>query len=332
LIYKNKKVFSLLLITIAAFILMIIAEPKIFFSLRNFQSMTVQIPEFGLLSLGMAICMLTGGIDLSIIATANLASIAAATILTKFAGQDSGAGPTQIFIVIVIAILAALVVGAACGFINGLLVSKVGITPILATLGTQGLFGGLGIILTKGKGIIGFPELFLKIGTAHPGKIPLVFYIFIVIVLILGLILSKTLFGFNIYMIGANPLAASFSGIRISNVLTRVYMTSGMLAGLASIIMIARVNSARSDFGYTLLLPTVLIAVLAGFNPNGGFGTLTGVVIALFLLQILQSGFNILGSSSFFKNVIWGVMLLLVMVINYIGDRYSKRVRKQLAS
>jgi len=326
LIYKNKKVFILLLITIAAFIVMTILEPKIFLTLRNFQSMTVQIPEFGLLALGIMICMLTGGIDLSIVSTANISAITSAIILTKFADAESGVSTTQTIIVVIIAIIAALVVGAICGLINGLLITRLGITPILATLGTMGLFGGLGVIITKGKGIVGFPPQFLVIGTAHPLNIPLVLYIFLAVALFLGLILNRTMFGFNIYMIGANPLAAKFSGININNVLTRVYISSGLLAGVAAILMIARVNSARSGYAATFLLPAVLVAVLGGVNPNGGFGNVTGVVLALALLQILQSGFNILGASSFFKNVIWGAMLLIVMVINYLGERYSRGV------
>jgi simple sugar transport system permease protein len=325
LIYKNKKVFSLLIITIFAFVFMSILEPKIFLSLRNFQSMTIQIPEFGLLALGIMVCMLTGGIDLSIVATANISAIAAALVLTKFAGADSGAGAVQTYIVIIAAILVSLLVGILCGFINGLLITQLNITPILATLGTMGLFGGLGVIITKGKGITGFPEQFLTIGTAHPLKVPLVLYIFIAVVIILGLILNRTMFGFNVYMIGANPMAAKFSGININNVLTRVYMTSGLMSGIAAILMISRVNSARSGYAATFLLPAVLVCVLGGVNPNGGFGNLTGMVLALSLLQVLQSGFNILGSSSFFKNVIWGAMLLIAMVINYFGDRYSKR-------
>lgn len=325
MIYKNKKVFSLLIITILAFALMSILEPKIFLTLRNFQSMTVQIPEFGLLAAGIMVCMLTGGIDLSIVATANISAIIAGLILVKFAGADSGAGTVQTYLVIIAAIIASLLVGVLCGFINGLLITKLSISPILATLGTMGLFGGLGIIITKGKGVTGFPEQFLIIGTAHPFKVPLVLYIFIAVVLILGLILNRTMFGFNVYMIGANPVAAKFSGININNVLTRVYMTSGLMSGIAAILMISRVNSARSGYAATFLLPAVLVCVLGGVNPNGGFGNLTGMVLALSLLQMLQSGFNILGASSFFKNVIWGAMLLIAMVINYIGDRYSKR-------
>ena len=325
MIYKNKKVFSLLIITIFAFIMMSVLEPKIFLTLRNFQSMTVQIPEFGLLAVGMTVCMLTGGIDLSIVATANLSAITSAIILSKFAGADSGAGAVQTYLVIVVAIIAAMFVGAVCGIINGTLITRLSITPILATLGTMGLFGGLGLIITKGTGITGFPEQFLIIGTAHPLKVPLVLYIFLAVVLILGLILNRTMFGFNVYMIGANPMAAKFSGININNVLTRVYMTSGLMSGIAAILMISRVNSARSGYAATFLLPAVLVCVLGGINPNGGFGNLTGIVLALSLLQMLQSGFNILGASSFFKNVIWGAMLLIVMVVNYIGDRYSKR-------
>jgi simple sugar transport system permease protein len=325
LIYKNKKVFSLLIITIFAFALMSILEPKIFLTLRNFQSMTIQIPEFGLLAAGIMVCMLTGGIDLSIVATANISAIAAALVLTKFAGADSGAGSVQIYITIIAAILVSLLVGLLCGFINGILVTQLSISPILATLGTMGLFGGLGVIITKGKGITGFPEQFLTIGTAHPFKVPLVLYIFLAVILILGLILNRTMFGFNVYMIGANPMAAKFSGININSVLTRVYMISGLMSGIAAILMISRVNSARSGYAATFLLPAVLVCVLGGVNPNGGFGNLTGMVLALSLLQMLQSGFNILGSSSFFKNVIWGAMLLIAMVINYFGDRYSKR-------
>jgi simple sugar transport system permease protein len=325
LIYKNKKVFSLLIITIFAFIMMSILEPKIFLTLRNFQSMTVQIPEFGLLAVGMTVCMLTGGIDLSIVATANLSAITSAIILSKFAGAESGAGTVQTYLVIVAAIIAAMMVGAVCGIVNGTLITRLSITPILATLGTMGLFGGLGLIITKGTGITGFPEQFLIIGTAHPLKVPFVLYVFLAVVLILGLILNRTMFGFNVYMIGANPMAAKFSGININNVLTRVYMTSGLMSGVAAILMISRVNSARSGYAATFLLPAVLVCVLGGINPNGGFGNLTGIVLALSLLQMLQSGFNILGASSFFKNVIWGAMLLIVMVINYIGDRYAKR-------
>ncbi len=327
MIYKNKKVFILLLIIIAAVIVMSIVSPRIFLSYGNFQSMAVQIPEFGLLALGVGICMITGGIDLSVVSIANLSSIVAAMILVKFAGEASNAGPFQTIVVIILAILASIVIGAICGLFNGFLITRIGISPILATLGTMGLFGGLGVIITKGKGIFGFPEPFLHIGTGFLFKVPIVMYIFIGVALLLGLILNKTLFGFNVYMIGSNEIAAKFAGINISTVLLRTYMTSGIMAGIAAILMISRVNSARSGYAATFLLPAVLVVVLGGVNYEGGSGNVTGIFLALVLIQIVQSSFNILGASSFFKNVVLGAMLLIVMVINYVSIRVAERIR-----
>ena len=323
-IIRNKKTLVLFIITIFVIGLMSMLRPETFFSIRNFQSMSVQIPEFGLLAIAISLSLLTGGIDLSVVAIANLTGIATAWLLTNFITPEmSGA---NISLVIILIIIMALLLSTFLGFINGILITRVGITPILATLGTMGLFGGLGVIITKGVGITGLPEKFLYLGTAIIGKVPIQLYIFAAVVLLVGLILNRTLFGFNVFMIGANPIAASFSGININNVLVRVYMMSGFLAGISGLLIISKANSARSGYGASFLLPAVLVAVMGGIDARGGFGNITGVVLSLVLLQSLQSGFNILGFSSFFKNIILGAMLLLVMVINYIGARAAERL------
>ena len=323
-IIRNKKTLVLFIITIFVIGLMSMLRPETFFSIRNFQSMSVQIPEFGLLAVAISLCLLTGGIDLSVVAIANLTGIATAWLLTNFITPEmSGA---NISLVIILIIIMALLLSTFLGFINGILITRVGITPILATLGTMGLFGGLGVIITKGVGITGLPEKFLYLGTAIIGKVPIQLYIFIAVVLLVGLVLNRTLFGFNVFMIGANPIAASFSGININSVLVRVYMMSGFLAGISGLLIISKANSARSGYGASFLLPAVLVAVMGGIDARGGFGNITGVVLSLVLLQSLQSGFNILGFSSFFKNIILGAMLLLVMVINYIGARAAERL------
>lgn len=323
-IIRNKKTLVLFIITIFVIGLMSMLRPETFFSIINFQSMSVQIPEFGLLAIAISLSLLTGGIDLSVVAIANLTGIATAWLLTNFITPEmSGA---NISLVIILIIIMALLLSTFLGFINGILITRVGITPILATLGTMGLFGGLGVIITKGVGITGLPEKFLYLGTAIIGKVPIQLYIFAAVVLLVGLILNRTLFGFNVFMIGANPIAASFSGININNVLVRVYMMSGFLAGISGLLIISKANSARSGYGASFLLPAVLVAVMGGIDARGGFGNITGVVLSLVLLQSLQSGFNILGFSSFFKNIILGAMLLLVMVINYIGARAAERL------
>jgi len=278
-----------------------------------------QIPEFGFLAIAMMLAMLTGGIDLSVVATANLAGIVAALFLTKYNLFQVG-GYEELFTIIV-AILSALIISLICGFLNGILVAYVGVPAILATLGTMGLFSGIAIIVTKGYGIVGFPEKFLYIGSGTIFLIPVPMIIFIISAVLVVIILNRTKFGFSIYMVGSNPVAARFSGIKNEKVLIKTYMMSGLLAGLASIIMISRVNSVRPGYGEVYLLQAILVCVLGGVDPIGGSGKVSGLVMGIITLQILQSGFNILSFSPFFKKVIWGLILILVMVINFYRNK-----------
>lgn len=323
---KYSKTITLFIIMIGVFIAMSIFLPDKFLTLRNFQSISSQISEFGLLSIAIMLSLLTGGIDLSIISTANLAGIAAALILTKFSLPQLG-GYEEIF-TIVLAIASALIISLVCGFINGFLIAYIGIPAILATLGTMGLFSGIAIIVTKGYGIIGFPEKFLFIGSGTLFLIPVPMIIFILCALIMFLILNKTSFGFNIYMLGSNPIAARFSGINNRRILIRTYMLSGFYAGLASIIMISRVNSIRPGYGSVYLLLAILVCVLGGVDPNGGSGSISDLVMGIITLQIIQSGFNILSFSPFFKKVIWGLILILVMVLNFYSSQLSQKSKK----
>ena len=126
----------------------------------------------------------------------------------------------------------------------------------------------------------------------------------------------------------SNPVAARFSGINNENILVKTYMMSGLFAGLASIIMISRVNSIRPGYGSTYLLQAILVCVLGGVDPSGGYGNISGLVMGIITLQILQSGFNILSFSPFFKKVIWGLILILVMVINFYSYKFSQKSKK----
>ena len=128
-------------------------------------------------------------------------------------------------------------------------------------------------------------------------------------------------------MLGSNPIAARFSGINNNLVLLKTYMISGLLAGMASLIMISRVNSMRPGYGSAYLLQAVLVVVLGGLNPSGGFGNISGVIMGIIILQILQSGFNILAFSPFFKIFIWGCFLILIMVANNITFKYQERIK-----
>lgn len=299
-----------------------------FFSIRNLQSMAVQFPEFGILAFAIMITMLTGGIDLSIVGTANLAAIAAALVLTRLSG-DGGAG-MPLAATIPLAMVAALVVASLCGLLNGFLVSKVGIVPILATLGTGSLYTGLSYVITGGPAITTTQLAFIGNGSLAGMPIPVL--VFIVLAIVFAVMLNRTSFGFDVYMLGTNARAALFSGISEVKVLVRTYWLAGLVAGIAGIIFLARANSAKPDYGASFILLTVLIAILGGVSYTGGFGTVSGLVLSVLSIQFLSTGLNMLmlqlsGSSAaiFFRQFAWGALLLLVMVVNYYVEQRRQK-------
>jgi simple sugar transport system permease protein len=323
---RDTNLTRLFVIMVLIFIALSLARPKIFPTLQNFQSMSTQFPEIGILAIAIMITMLTGGIDLSVVSTGNLAAILASMVLTRIIpGAEASAG--QVTLGISLAILVALVTGLVAGLFNGLLVAKVGITPILATLGTLTMYTGFNTVITRGTSFFAVPQ-FLTIGSTL-GGIPVPLIIFIILAAIFSIILNKTTFGYKIYMMGTNPTAARFSGIDNEKVLIKTYVLSGMLASIAGIIFLARNNSAKADYGDSYVLLVVLIAILGGINHMGGFGKISGLVLAILSLQFLSTGLNMLlfrySGSNFFKEFAWGALLLIVMVINQISNQRRAR-------
>jgi simple sugar transport system permease protein len=270
--------------------------------------MAFQLPELGVLAFAMMITMLTGGINLSIISSANLSGIIMAMILTG--DLASGAGGAGLGWTIFLAVIAGLSISLIVGLVNGMIIAYIGVSPILATLGTMTLLEGISLVITRGYVISGLPRNLLVIGNGTFLGVPVPMFILIAVAVAVAIILNKTRLGLSTYMIGSNIKATSFSGINTNKVTILVYMISGLLAGLASLIMIARFNSAKAGYGSSYLLVTVLVSVLGGINPNGGFGKVSGVFLGLVLLQVISSGLNLLGISQFLTLALWGALLL----------------------
>ena len=318
---KNPKNRTLVIILGIALMIMVFSMPGKFFTASNFQSMASQFPEFGILALAMMLAMITGGIDLSVVSVANFTGVLSAIILTRVEGLPTGAA-------ILSAIVVTVVASALCGLCNGVLIALVGVPPILATLGTQGLFMGVSIVITKGYSISGFPEAYMAIGNGNVlGGVPISFLLFILAAVCVHLLLTRTRQGFNMFMIGSSPVVSKFSGVDNTKVLMKTYVITAVLAGISSVIMTSRANSMRPGYGTAYILEAILVAVLGGVDPDGGFGNVPGLVMAVLILQVTQSGLNILAFSPFFKKFIWGFALLAVMVINYLVQVNSSKKR-----
>jgi len=302
----------LLVITVAIFLGMAVLKPGVFLSVNNLRAMSFQLPEFALLSLAISVTMLTGGIDLSIVGTAVLSATVGVLFL------DSGLAGDSDMVAAGGAILISLVTGAICGFFNGTLITRVRISPILATLGTMQLFTGLTVVLTGGTSLFGFSDYYLFLGNGSIAGVPVPLITLLVAIGLVAFLLNKTTFGFKLYLLGNNPRAARFAGIDNNRILLKTYILSGMLASLAGLTMSARTNSVNADYGTSYLLFAILVAVLAGIDPAGGFGRVTGLILAVLSLQFLSSGLNMLRFSSFSRELVWGALLLVVMAANQV--------------
>lgn len=310
----------LLVILLFFLIAACITKPSTFVSLGNFQSIGKQLAEYGLMTLGVGICMISGGIDLSVVYIANLCGIVAGMIMRPMGVAGIPVG-----------IAAALVVGALCGAFNGFLVARLHIPAMLATLGSYQLFMGIAIVISHGSTVSGLPKIYNKLGNTNVlGVIPLSFLIFLIVVLAVHFIMTKTTFGRRVYLVGTNEKAAIFSGINHKSVLIRAYMISGIVSAVAGLVSLARINSAKADFGSSYTMQTILIVVLGGVNPNGGFGKIPNIAIAVVILQLLSSYLNMFPNiSNFYRDLIWGVALIGVLIANLtIDKRKTARLAK----
>lgn len=307
----DKNCIMLFLIAVAVFAVMSVLRPASFLGIKNIQGMCTQLPEFGLISLGMMLAMISGGIDLSLVGIANFAGIVAASIMIRMGG-----GPA-----IMLGCLAAIAVGGLCGCINGFMIGYLRIPPMLVTLCGLQLYTGCGLIITRGPAITGIPEVFSVLGNGTIMGIPVAFLLFLVMVLLIAYLLKSTVYGQHLRYMGTNFMASRYSGINNLRITIWTYMLSGVLGSIAGLIMVSRYNSAKTDYGSSYTLLSLLIVVLGGTNPDGGRGNVIGVFLSVIVLQLVSSAFNIMRIESSMKTFVWGLILVAVIVAGRIADR-----------
>jgi simple sugar transport system permease protein len=323
--YTNTVILSSLIIIII--VLLSIFVPERFLSLRSFQSMAYQIPELMLLTLAMFVSIISGGINLSTVNTAGLSGVVAGIVMVNVIKHETSM--LNIIFWISISIVAAIITSVLCGLFNGYLIGFVEVAPILVTLGTLTLYKGIALKIAGGEtvGVSGFPKQFLWIGNGKIFEIPVPFIILILVILIIYFVLQSK-WGLSLYMTGSSSIVVKFSGINTSMVLLKTYVLSGLLCGVASIIMISRYNSARADYGISYLLVSILAVLLAGANIAGGHGPIRDVVLSVVLLQIISTGFNVSGVDIHRSAVdlIWGALIILMLFINFIENKRRSRL------
>lgn len=307
-------------------ILFTLLLPGRFATAETLQSILLQVPELGLLALAQLLPLISGGINLGIIACANMAGLAMAWVLTgglAAYGIDLS-GQVPLLIVVALAVGALLCLGV--GLASGWLVANVNAHPILVTLGTMSLVNGVCVWLTRGKPIAGFPEAFQAIGSESLLGVPVPFWIFVAAAGALSFYLGRTRHGVAVYMVGSNLEATRYSGVDTRRVLIGVYTLSTLLCWVAALLMMTRFNSASAGYAQSYLLVTVLAAILGGVDPLGGFGKVAGLFVALLVLQVISSGVNLLGVNAQLTQAMWGATMIGVMGVRHLMPRWVPRL------
>lgn len=250
--------------------------------------------------------------------------MAALTIKAITPEGDAGIGA------ILAGILVALIVGMICGSLNGLLISAVGIPAMLATLGTQSLYNGLGVVASKGSSVTGSKPLSSFVSMKVAG-IPMAAIIFVLCAAVMIFVISKTTLGYKIKMMGTNMKASAFSGFNNVKLTVLNYMMIGLLSAVAGIIMLGRYSSAKADNGSSYTMQAIMIAVMGGIDPAGGKGNIQGVCVAVLIIQMVSTWLSMYQSiSDFYKQIIWGALLLVVLLLNfYINKREVAKAAKK---
>jgi len=271
-----------------------------FLTLGNILNVLRQASLLFFIASGLTLVVLTAGLDLSVGANVALSACLAGTVIHQTGSPALG-------------VLAALATGGVIGLLNGLMVTALRIPSFIATYGMLWVLNGLTYWYMAGEIIHGFPPGFRQIGSGYLFGLPTPVYLLLIFLAIGTIFAQRTIWGQEIYAIGANPVAARLSGIPLTRRLLLVYAVSGTMAGLASIIFLARLNSAEADIGESLTLPAIAAVLIGGTSLFGGVGTVFGTFIGALILTLVLNGMNLLSVNASWQPLVTGFIVIVAV-------------------
>ena len=274
-----------------------------FLTVANLLNIAQQTAINAIVAVGMTYVIISGGIDLSV---GSIVALSGVTL--GWALQDGQPLP--------LALAIALLVGAGCGLMNGVIVSWGGLPPFIVTLGMMSIARGAALLFTEGRPVSGFDSGFRSLATGHLGPIPVPIVVTIVVYLLAHLVLTRTTFGRYVYAIGGNEEATRLSGVSVRLHKSVVYAVSGLMSAIAAILLTARLNSAQPIAGTMYELDAIAATVIGGTSLIGGEGSLTGTLIGALIMGVLRNGLNLLGVSSFLQQIVIGAVIIAAVLVD----------------
>jgi len=298
----------LVVIAVAIFIVNSFASPY-FLDPWSLSDLTFNFTEKGLIALAMALLIISGEIDLSVAAIVALAST-----LMGMAVQ-AGAGTPLL-------VLIGILVGLGCGAFNGLLVTRLGLPSIVVTIGTMSLFRGIAFIILGDQAYKGYPESFAFFGQGYVWWVfSFELALFLVAALIYWFVLHRTSFGRRVFAIGNNPVACQFSGVRVDRTKFILFCLTGLMSGIASVLITSRLGSTRPSIAQGYELEAITMVVLGGVSILGGAGSILGVVLADFIMGLVTFGHGLLNAPGIVMSIFIGLLLIIVIALPIVWRR-----------
>lgn len=307
------KKYGIILILALMVILISAARPN-FLTANNIFNVLTQSSIFGIMALGLTLIIISKGIDLGAGSVLALAGVIAAS-LAQTEGAMGKYFPALPQLPWIIPVIVALVIGTACGFINGALVAKTGIPAFIATLGMTTVARGLALIYTGGRPISSLSSSFTFFG-GKVGIVPMPVVVWAIAAAITWILLSYTSFGKSIYAIGGNIKAAEVSGIPVARNLILIYSFGGLMCGLASIVFAGRVQSMHPGAAVGYELTAIAATTIGGTSHSGGIGTIWGAIVGALILGVLRNGLTLLGVHPYWQQVAEGVIIVVAVIID----------------
>lgn len=292
-----------LIALIAAIIIVMASINPYFFSVANFRAVAVGMAPTAVIVIGMAILLASGGFDLSVGSVMALSSTVVALLLL------SGLS-------IPVAVALGLVLGIVAGIANGLLVTGLGINPLIATLGTMSIARGIALVLTEGFSVSSLPAEFAWIGKADIGGFPVIVLFTLALVIIFDLAVRHTRFFRQVYFIGANEKAALLSGIHVTRVRIIAYALTGFLAALAGVLLASRLMSGTPTAGNGIELQVLAAAVIGGASLRGGEGTILGAFLGVVFVALINNSMTMLAVSIYWQMIVIGSVLVAAVALD----------------
>ena len=297
----------LFIVIVLSFIGMSFASPY-FLSPGNLESMFLGLSVEGIICIGMVILLVSGGLDLSV--GSNLA----------FTGVVVGLSMTN-GIPILPSIVIALIAAFLAGFLNGILIAKMNLNPFITTLGMQMFLKGAMLLAANGKSVLGLPEGFNNIGQGRLIGIQYPVFILIILVIIFEIVLRRSRILRTSYYVGGNENAARLSGIKVSRVKIAIYSLTGIMAGIAGVIITARFGSSSVTIGPGVELRVLAACIIGGASLNGGEGTVLGAFLGAFFMQLLSTSLNLLGVNVYVQTLLTGAILIVSILLDQLNEK-----------